>query len=309
MIIDIFNTGERRKLLVLLLGLLPGILVIRGIVYDPSVLNFHQMNRLAYPMAHPNPAGLLFSISIPLALAIIASQNGWLRAIAVGSLGLQFAGLILTYSRGAWMGCVVSLLVIGFFVKTLRRSVVVLALAGFVVLLAVPPLRDRVITLENPTSDIAIAGRLKFMAHAFVVALEHPFFGVGYGRDRLREGIKEKIPAAERSGFIPHSHNVYTELLAETGLVGLGAFLWMVVSNITRLIRRAQIGLPAHERIGYLCLAASLIAFLVDGLGDVPFYNHETRIFFFTLLALSYLVLRTDVVRQRQTHAAFFTPR
>jgi hypothetical protein len=34
-------------------------------------------------------------------------------------------------------------------------------------------------------------------------------------------------------------------------------------------------------------------------LGDVPFYNHETRIFFFTVLALSYIVLRSDIVSQR----------
>jgi hypothetical protein len=40
------------------------------------------------------------------------------------------------------------------------------------------------------------------------------------------------------------------------------------------------------------------MAFLIGGLGDVPFYNHETRIFFFTLLALSYIVLRNDIVSQ-----------
>jgi len=44
-------------------------------------------------------------------------------------------------------------------------------------------------------------------------------------------------------------------------------------------------------------------------LGDVPFYNHETRIFFFTLLALSYLFLRTDIVRHRQANPAVSRPR
>ncbi|HLN83582.1 MAG TPA: hypothetical protein VK355_08200, partial [Candidatus Binatia bacterium] len=106
------------------------------------------------------------------------------------------------------------------------------------------------------------------------------------------------VPGAEQFGFIPHSHNVYTELLAETGFVGLSAFLWMVVSNVTRLIRKAQNDLAARDRIRYLCLATSLIAFLIGGLGDVPFYNHETRIFFFTLLALTYIGLRNDIVSQ-----------
>jgi len=81
------------------------------------------------------------------------------------------------------------------------------------------------------------------------------------------------------------------------------------LSNITRLIRKAQTESAPSDRIRYFCLAASLIAFLVGGLGDVPFYNHETRIFFFTLLALSYLFLRTDIVRHRQANPAVSRPR
>jgi O-antigen ligase len=124
--------------------------------------------------------------------------------------------------------------------------------------------------------------------------------GAGYGRHRLREEVKKDIPSAAQLGFIPHSHNVYTELLAETGLVGLSAFLWLVLSNITRLVRKAQSESAPSDRIRYFCLAASLIAFLVGGLGDVPFYNHENRIFFFTLMALVYLALRSDVVTDWQ---------
>src|SRR6266550_6597793 len=113
MVLDIFAEGERPKLLLLMLGLLPGLLVIRGIVHDPSVLNFSRMNRFKYPLAHPNSAGLILAMSIPLALTIILNQKGWLRGLTLVSLAAQFAGLILTYSRGAWLGCVVSLVVIG----------------------------------------------------------------------------------------------------------------------------------------------------------------------------------------------------
>ncbi len=88
---------------------------------------------------------------------------------------------------------------------------------------------------------------------------------------------------------------MYTELLAETGIVGLSAFMWMICLNLSRLIRRARKELSAPDRILYFCLAASLIAFLVGILGDAPFYNHDTRIFFFTLLALTYLFLGFDV--------------
>ncbi len=295
MVLDIFAEGERPKLLLLMLGLLPGLLVIRGILYDPSVLNFSLLNRFGYPLTHANAAGLLFAMSIPLALTVIASQKGWLRGVTLASLAAQFTGLILTYSRGAWLACLVSLLGVSLVEGRLRKGVFALGLLGLVAFVAVAPLRSRLMTLVNPAADVAIEGRLRFMAGAITVGLENPFLGFGYGRDRLREGVKKFKADSEQLGFIPHSHNMYTELLAETGIAGLSAFMWMICLNLSRLIRRARKELSAPDRILYFCLAASLIAFLVGILGDAPFYNHDTRIFFFTLLALTYLFLRRDV--------------
>jgi O-antigen ligase len=296
MIIDVFALRERQKILVLLLGLLPAIFVIRGVFYNTSVLSFEQMNRFPYPLMHPNSAGLLLSMSIPLALGVVLSQNRWLRNVALGSLGMQFGGLILTYSRGAWLACAASLFAVSVMAKSLRRGALILGFIGLVALLAIGPLRNRVTTLENPFDDVAIANRLRFMAEAFVVGLKNPLLGVGYGRDRLREGVKKQSSNPEELGFIPHSHSMYTEMLAETGLVGLGALLWMVVLNIVHLIQKARSELSPSSRMLYFCLSSSLIAFLVFGVADVPFYNHETRIFFFTVMALSYLALRDPTV-------------
>jgi len=300
MVLDVFANGERPKFLLLLLGSLPGVLVVRGIVQNPSVLNLEQMNRFAYPMAHANPAGLLFSMSIPLAFTVIVSASGLLRTMTLSSLAAQFCGLVLTYSRGAWLASGVSLFGLTLMETRLRKAVFTLGLTALIAFATIAPLRDRLLSVLKPTNDVAIEGRLRFMTNALTVGLDRPLFGAGYGRDRLREGVRTDIPSAEQFGFIPHSHNVYTELLAETGCIGLGAFLWLILSNMTRLIRKAQNESSPSDRIRYFCLAASLIAFLVGGLGDVPFYNHETRIFFFTLLALTFLALRRDVVTNWQ---------
>ncbi len=296
MVLDLFAAAPRWKVLLLLLGTLPGILVIRGLIYDPSILsNFGQVKRFGYPVGHANSAGLLFSMSIPIALTVIVSQKGSLRSATLGSLGAQLSGLVLSYSRGAWLASGVSLLGLTLMEYNLRKVVLALGVAGLLVFVAVAPLRSRLLTLLAPTRDLAIEGRLRFMTDALAVGLERPIWGVGYGRGRLREGVKREVPDAQKIGFIPHSHNVYTELLAETGLVGISAFLWMILSNVTGLIQKARSELAAPNRIRCLGLAASLVAFLVGGLGDVPFYNHDTRIFFFTLMAITYLALRDDI--------------
>jgi O-antigen ligase len=307
MVLDLFAVDDKQKILLLLLGLMPGVLVLRGLAYNPSILNFSSVidfgvkHRFAYPLAHPNPAGLLFSLSIPLCVNIILSQKGWLRGLTLVSLAAQFVGLILTYSRGAWLGCVVSLVAIGFLESSLRKVILALGLLGLVGFLTVTSLRSRLLSLAKPIEDIAIEGRFRFMADALAVGLENPILGVGYGRDRLREGVKKSVADAEQIGFIPHSHNLYTELLAETGLLGLGAFMWMVLSNLSRLVHRAWREPSEPMRIRCCCLSASLIAFLVGALGDAPFYNHDTRIFFFTLLPLTYLFLPFDIANKSGT--------
>lgn len=294
MVLDLFAPGERPGLLLLLLGLLPGVLVIRGIAYDPSVLNFSLANRFDYPLAHANSAGLLFAMSIPLGLAVLATQRNRLRVLASLSLAAQFVGLLLTYSRGAWLGCGVSLFGVGLLEPRLKKNGLVLGLMGLVAFVAITPLRDRLLSLVHPRADAAIEERLRFMESAWTVGVENPVLGYGYGRDRLREGVKKEVDDAAELGFIPHSHNMYTELLAETGVLGLGAFLWMIGANLLGLIRRARTETSASSGIFYLALAASLLAFLVGILGDAPFYNHDTRIFFFTLLPLTCLFLRGE---------------
>lgn len=294
MVVDLFAQGERRRLLLSLLGVLPGVLVIRGIIYDPSVLNFSLNNRFDYPVAHANAAGLLFVMSIPLGLAVLATQKNWLRGLAALSLAAQLIGLLLTYSRGAWLGCGVSLFGVGLLDPRLKKNALVLGLAGLAAFVAITPLRERLLSLVHPSADAAIEQRLRFMESAWTVGVENPVLGYGYGRDRLREGVKKEVDDAADLGFIPHSHNMYTELLAETGVVGLAAFLWMACGNLFSLIRRARAETSGPSRILYLALAASLLAFLVGILGDAPFYNHDTRIFVFTLLPLTWLFLRRE---------------
>jgi hypothetical protein len=79
---------------------------------------------------------------------------------------------------------------------------------------------------------------------------------------------------------------MYIELFAQTGLLGLGAFLWLLCHTFSKTLDAAG-RLEDSARVFQLGIAAAWIAFVVTGLGDVPFYHHEIRILFFTLLALT----------------------
>jgi O-antigen ligase len=248
------------------------------------------MRRLAYPLPHPNIAGSLFAMSIPLCLAVGVGETGKLRALSFLSCGAQVLALILTYSRGAWLGWGVSML---FFAVVLKRRIeigVVLTVAALLLFFATP-LHDRVLTLVRPQTDKAINERMEAMKAGIELGFAYPVLGVGYGRGHLREALREKHGTAAVISNIAHTHNVYIELFAETGFLGLGAFLWLLGHGLRQALSDAR-GVESANRVFQLGMAAAWIAFAVTGLGDVPFFHHEIRIYFFTLLALTHLSLR-----------------
>ena len=83
-------------------------------------------------------------------------------------------------------------------------------------------------TIVNPQVDPSIGDRLRLVQQAFQVGRENPVLGVGYGRGRLKEALRGNLPEGADQNPVAHTHNVYLELFAETGLLGLGIFLWLL---------------------------------------------------------------------------------
>lgn len=295
---DLFSRDHRPSLLLVLLGVIPGFLLARGLASDPSVFNLSRAVRFGYPLDHPNTAGYLFSMGIPLSLAAIVNWKGWIRGLSQFSLGAQLTGLVLTYSRGAWLGSLVSLLSLALVERRLIKAVAFLALVVLLGLLILHPVRDRLVSLFDVMQDPNVAWRMDVMVNTVSAGMERPFLGAGYGREHLRSALAQKYPDFFQQRFIPHSHNMYTELFCGAGFLGLGTFLWLLVSTLVHLFHEAMREEIKERKIVLCCLAASLLAFMVCGLGDVPFYHHETRIFFFTLLALISLHLPARAIRR-----------
>jgi hypothetical protein len=286
MLVDLFSTAPQRRLLPLLLGMLPLVLVVRGFVHDPSILSISLSQRFGYPLDHPNTAGYVFTMSIPLGLFVAIERTGWWRVSGVFSSASQVLALVLTFSRGAWLGWTASMLYLTATSGKWKYLATLMALAAACLLVS-SPLQDRLASVIRPHDDLAIQERLQRLASSLQLGSDHPILGVGYGRGRLKEALRPYLKGTllEDSPVL-HTHNVYVELFAETGFLGLFAFLWLLGHTLLR-VWRASLKQVGPERLLGFALSASWIAAMVTGFGDVPFYHHETRIFFFTLFALA----------------------
>ncbi len=211
----------------------------------------------------PNPFGGFMGLSAPLAITaalahLLALWRRWraLRRLDAGALaGVAFYGasaaiislaLFLSWSRGAWLGFGVSLAVIAFALP--RRLSISLGLAaalliafgglyvsgrlpasvsarlGTIVeeLFSLRDVRGVDITPEN----YAVIERLAHWQAAIAMATDHPWLGVGLGN------YEAAYPAFRLMNWkfpLGHAHNYYLNVLGETGIIGLIAYLAFAV--------------------------------------------------------------------------------
>ncbi len=222
----------------------------------------------------PNPFGGFMGIALPLALmcAAVSGYQIWLdlRAgfrieaprflmltAASGASALIAAALFASWSRGAWLGIAVSLFIM--LVALPRRLIqglfLALALAALCLALWWAGLLPSSVVnrLTNTATDLftisdarganftpenfAVIERLAHWQAAVSMAQDYPLFGVGLG-NYADEYDKYRLINWEAA--LGHAHNQYLNIFAETGAVGLAAYLvfWLVIFRLTWQARK-----------------------------------------------------------------------
>jgi putative inorganic carbon (HCO3(-)) transporter len=200
---------------------------------------------------------------MPIAIAMIFATRGVVRRLIFAvSVVLMMGAIVVTYSRGAFLG---GLFAIGFMAWKLGRSkrltVFILGAIVLLLFLALAPgnYAVRIVSIFIPSLDpVGSSGaRQGELFRSLYVALRHPVFGIGMGNY-----------ATEMSYTGLVTHNAYTQVASEMGMPALVVYTMFVVTPLKRLgqIARETLTVPASSRYYYLAigLQASLLAYLVS---------------------------------------------
>ena len=209
---------------------------------------------------------------LPIPVALLFGSKGVARKLLFGACaGLMISAIILSYSRGAFLGMVVVLLFIALKVGRSRRVEIVLAVLGFagvIVLLAPNKYGIRLLSIVVPSLDPegSADSRRGELFRSIYVALRHPLLGIGMGNYQ---------PEMSYKGLV--THNSYTQVASEMGMTALACYTMFIVTPLKKL---AQIGRETFEtrresRFHYLALGlqASLVAYLVSSFFLAVAYN------------------------------------
>lgn len=263
-IINVITSGRR-------LAVLCGVMVLASIVTSIGVIDWHRTGvdlvegyraRWVGVYADPNRTAMNLGIIVPLAVAFLArKESGWVMRIACAvAVALAMTSLVLSYSRGGFLGVSVAMAVWALREKRKLRSVLVGAvLALGLVIFAPQTFWARNETVATFQEDASAMGRVHAWQVASRISLDKPLLGVGAGGFRFAWPLYAP-PEATRAYV---AHNVFLDVIGELGFVGLLLFL-VFAGGATGAAFEAS----KDSELGWLAraLAASMAGYLVCNL-------------------------------------------
>ena len=236
-------------------------------------------------------AGVLTLTLLATLPRLFTGLSGW-RWWMPPAWALSGLGLLATYTRGAWLGFLVGAVTLSLL---LRRLWVLGAIgAGLVLaLLVLPagPLEHRIKSLVDP-ADPTLRERLYMWESALAIARDHPLTGVGVGQVKVVYPRYARPEAVKKTAS--HLHNTPLQILAERGVLGLAAWVWIWVAFFVRAGRLlGRLGPDQGRERGLVAGSlAAIVGFLVAGLSEFNFGDSEVVMVAYALMALPFIVER-----------------
>lgn len=237
------------------------------VLLNPRVIASNQIDdvfRVNSLFFDPNIYGrFLALVMLGLTAWMLWAARGRTVAIAGVLLAILLGALITTYSQTSFLALLAGLAVLGglrFGPWKAFAALVAIVLVGVVLVVAAPDALN--IEGGEGRADDATSGRVTLTGGGIGLWADHPVAGVGSG------GFATAYRRAERSGerkAVDASHTIPITIAAEQGLIGLGAYLVLLVLVLRRLVRDAE-DLPARAAI-----AAMVIALIVHTMGYAAF--------------------------------------
>ena len=290
----------------------------------PGFVLFGRYMRAYGTFEQPNPFGGYLGMILPLGYGLLLAgmhdaelgkRMPWLRwSFVAGSSALLLAGLLMSWSRGALLGVIGGLALVGLVVG--RRYWPLAALLAATVVVFAPELlaltnadwltrltdlttligRD-LAAVEITDANFANVERLAHWVAGWRMFEHAPWLGVGTGQYPV---VYETVAVPRWREALGHAHNYYLHVMAEGGLLGLAGYLAMMIGATVAVGRRAveRIGWARGVALGALGMLGHLwLHSLVDNL-----YVHELYLLVAMVLGLA---TASQAVDERQSTAPF----
>ncbi len=281
------------SLLIALVGILE-LCFGKNLLYENFIFNPYYNRYIKYyprPMSTQlNPAvlGSYLLGCLPFSLYFLKNKSFYLRLLGVFSALLCFSVIMLTFSRGVFLGLAVMLSV---YLWIGRKKKLFVLFSLFLVLLILVCSYQGDVNLNRFGFKRMILGscdsiisehRLQRLGMSVRMLKDYPWLGIGFTHFRIR--FYEYYAATDREFYefmIPD--NMYLTILAETGIVGTIGFLMFIFSLFKKGIKHFSRLTGKKEKVILLTALSALIGLLVN-MGEYDLFYWANPYMLFCLI-------------------------
>jgi putative inorganic carbon (HCO3(-)) transporter len=276
--------------------------VTRDIFWNPKVIvgnayaPFYRVNSVFWD---PSIYGRFLVVAILATLSLLlfrAIRDPFTEIVAAAVIVVLWIGLVFSFSQSSFVSLAVGVVLAASLAWRWRAAAAVAIVAAVMIPLGVasPQLhtvRHDLVASSASGINRATSGRFRLVENGLRIAEHHPIVGVGIGG--FQRAYAERLHL-RRGSPKAASHNTPVTVFAETGVIGFGLFVWMLVAAFLLAFRGNGAVGRAPERAAAIA-GIAFVAIVVHS----QFYNA----FFEDPLIWGLLALTAIAVRARQEEA------
>ena len=243
--------------------------------------------RVISTFGNPNVLGEFLVISIPLFYIYFFSRKGFSKKVlSLIPCGICLLCLVLTWSRGAWLGLIIGTL--AFLLLYSRHSLTVL-LFGSLGLQLLPYVLPQNVLLRFTSignmADSSTSYRVNIWLATLQMIRDYFFSGIGSGINVFKTIYPRYAYATIEAA--PHSHSLFLQILVELGIFGLLVFLIILFFFTKQSCSALRDEQKNPLRFWVLAGFCGILSVIAQGATDYIFYNYRVMLWFWLCAGLT----------------------
>lgn len=254
-----------------------------------NAIRHHTLNiALPPPVVIYNTPNAVALYLVPLigiaACLFVYDRERYVRLASGLFLVIGLGAVFLSLSRGGYLALAVVALILAI-VNRYRWFLLPAVVVAGAAMSRVPAIASRLgheFDVHDPNNTFV--SRLDLWQATLRMLRDHPIMGTGmFGFARsiqpYRGGVYEEN--------LIYPHNIVLNMWTETGLLGLIGFFWLLAQAF-RVSWHGWTSGPAAWRAIQLGIVLAMVAIIIHGLVDVPYFKNDLALEFWTFLGLAW---------------------
>jgi O-antigen ligase len=232
---------------------------------------------------------ILLVLPVVIGLSYYSKTIREKRWLGLSSL-IILTAIIFSYGRGVWLGLIAGLI---FMAILSSKKLVFFVLIGIIVcstvLFILPFSKVSQRVMETIKSTRRVGDRIYFWEGGLRIIRDYPITGVGW------KGFRKVYPRYKPAEALEsgcNAHNNFVDVTVDSGLLGLGIFLWFLLGIYKagfRIFKKLEDGYFKGIAWGFL---GSFTGFLIAGLSQYNFGDSIVVMLFYFLLGIVMVIPR-----------------